>query len=107
METCPPPHPDRDRFGARPPMGRAGSAGVIARLKRSWAQDCDAWRRQDLPRRQFLAIRVVTRADEEDRKEIPGIQDGFRGRADSRRDLLRARGTGGAQPIDKTHLTLL
>ncbi len=83
------------------------SPGVIARLKRSWEQESDAWRRQDLSGRRFLyiwvdgislrprlesdppGILVVIGADADGRKEILGIQDGFRENADSWRDLLR------------------
>jgi transposase-like protein len=83
------------------------SSSTITRLKATWWEDYEAWRKRDLrgkrdvyiwadgvsfaPRldgdRQYML--VIIGADEYGEKDVLAIRDGFRGNADSWRDLLK------------------
>lgn len=89
------------------------SATTVTRLKASWREDFDVWRKRDLSARRHVylwadgvyfkprldgdrqCMLVIIGADEYGEKDILAIMDGFRENADSWRDLLaglKARG---------------
>ena len=93
------------------------SATTVTRLKATWREDFDAWRKRDLSARRHVQLwadgvhfkprldgdrqcmLVIIGADEYGEKDILAIMDGFRENAESWRDLLaglKARGL--AQP---------
>jgi len=83
------------------------SSSTIARLKATWWEEYEAWRKRDLKGKRFVYIwadgvyftprldgdrqcmLVIIGADEYGDKHVLGIMDGFRENADSWRDLLK------------------
>jgi len=83
------------------------SASTITRLKATWWEEYQAWRKRDLTGKRYVYIwadgvyfsprldddrqcmLVIIGADEYGDKHVLGIMDGFRENADSWRDLLR------------------
>ena len=83
------------------------SASTITRLKATWWEEYQAWRKRDLTGKRYVYIwadgvyfnprldddrqcmLVIIGADEYGDKDVLGIMDGFRENADSWRDLLR------------------
>ena len=84
------------------------SASTITRLKATWWDEYEAWRKRDLTGKRYVYIwadgvyfnprldddrqcmLVIIGADEYGDKDVLGIMDGFRENADSWRDLLRS-----------------
>ena len=82
------------------------SASTITRLKSTWWDEYEAWRKRDLTGKRYVYIwadgfyfnprldddrqcmLVIIGADEYGNKDVLGIMDGFRENADSWRDLL-------------------
>lgn len=71
------------------------SAGTVSRLKQSWEQDYDQWRKRDLSKRRYvyvwadgvysnvrmddrLCLLVVVGSDDTGRKEVLAVVDGYR-----------------------------
>ncbi len=83
------------------------SASTITRLKATWWDEYEAWRKRDLSGKRYVYIwadgvcftprldgdrqcmLVIIGADEYGEKDVLSIMDGFRENADSWRDLLR------------------
>ena len=83
------------------------SALTITRLKATWWAEYEAWRKRDLKGKRYVYIwadgvyfmprldgnrqcmLVIIGADEYGEKDVLAIMDGFRGNADSWRDLLK------------------
>ena len=83
------------------------SALTITRLKATWWEEYEAWRKRDLKGKRYVYIwadgvyfmprldgnrqymLVIIGADEYGEKDVLAIMDGFRGNADSWRDLLK------------------
>ncbi len=83
------------------------SASTITRLKATWWEEYEAWRKRDLSGKRYVYIwadgvyftprldgdrqcmLVIIGADEYGEKDVLGVMDGFRENADSWRDLLR------------------
>ena len=83
------------------------SSSTITRLKATWWEEYEAWRKRDLKGKRYVYIwadgvyftprldgdrqcmLVIIGADEYDDKHVLGIMDGFRENADSWRDLLK------------------
>lgn len=84
------------------------SASTITRLKASWWEEYETWRKRDLTGKRYVYIwadgvyfnprldddrqcmLVIIGADEYGDKEVLGIMDGFRENADSWKELLRS-----------------
>jgi putative transposase len=82
------------------------SAATISRLKEAWQADLDVWQRRDLTGKRYVyfwvdgvyfnarldqerqCILVVIGADEQGRKELVGLTDGYRESEQSWRELL-------------------
>lgn len=96
------------------------SASTITRLKASWWDEYENWRKRDLTGKRYVYIwadgvyftprldgdrqcmLVIIGADEYGEKDVLGIMDGFRENADSWRDLLRSlekRGLSGVPEL--------
>jgi putative transposase len=101
------------RFSDRTPRGL--SAATISRLKEAWQGELQAWQGRDLTDKRYVyvwvdgvyfnarldqerqCILVVIGADEQGRKELVGLTDGYRESEQSWRELLvdlRHRGLG-------------
>ena len=83
------------------------SASTISRLKATWREEYETWRKRDLKDRRYVYIRadgvyftprldgdrqcmlMIIGTDEYGEKDVPAIMDGFRENADSWRDLLK------------------
>ena len=83
------------------------SASTIIRLKATWWEEYETWRKRDLTEKRYVYIRadgvyftprldgdrqcmlVIIGADEYGGKDVPAIMGGFRKNADSWRDLLK------------------
>ena len=99
-------------FGEAPaalpgPDAEGLSPSTVTGLKATWKDECETWRKRDLSGRRFVHVwadggcftprldsdrrcmRVVIGADEYGEKDVLAVMDGFRGNADSWRDLLR------------------
>jgi putative transposase len=90
------------------PNGEGLSSSTITRLKATWWDDYEAWRKRDLTGKRYVyfwadgvyfnprldddrqCMLVIIGADEYGDKDVLGIMDGFRENADSWRDLLRS-----------------
>lgn len=90
------------------PEAEGLSASTITRLKATWWEEYNAWRKRDLTGKRYVYIwadgvyfnprldddrqcmLVIIGADEYGGKDVLGIMDGFRENADSWRDLLRS-----------------
>ncbi len=90
------------------PEAEGLSASTITRLKATWWEEYNAWRKRDLTGKRYVYIwadgvyfnprldddrqcmLVIIGADEYGDKDVLGIMDGFRENADSWRDLLRS-----------------
>lgn len=84
-----------------------GSSSTITRLKATWWDDYEAWRKRDLKSKRYVYIwadgvyftprldgdrqcmLVIIGADEYGEKDVLAIADGFRENADSWNDLLK------------------
>ncbi len=83
-------------------------ASTISRLKATWREECEVWRKRDLTGKRYVYIwadgvcfalrlddnhqcmSVLIGADEYGEKDVPAITVGFRENADSWRDLLKS-----------------
>jgi putative transposase len=90
------------------PNAEGLSASTITRLKATWWDEYEAWRKRDLTGKRYVyfwadgvyfnprldddrqCMLVIIGADEYGDKDVLGIMDGFRENADSWRDLLRS-----------------
>ena len=89
------------------------SASTISRLKKSWIQDYEVWRRRDLSRKRYvyvwadgiyskarlddakLCLLVLIGATEDGKKELIAVEDGYRESESSWLELLRHLETRG------------
>jgi len=90
------------------PHSEGLSSSTITRLKATWWEEYEAWRKCDLSGKRYVYIwadgvyfnprldddrqcmLVIIGADEYGDKDVLGVMDGFRENADSWRDLLRS-----------------
>jgi transposase-like protein len=95
------------------------SGSSILRLKQTWSQEYDAWRKQRLdreylyvwadgvypkagPKNQEMAVLVVVGLNRKGRKEILALEEGYRESAESWKDLLRSLKRRGVEWIGLT-----